>query len=44
MAHASGDTSAAVAVRDSKNPTGPQLHLTSRAFAGLLDYARGASL
>ncbi|WP_246150418.1 DUF397 domain-containing protein [Streptomyces qinzhouensis] len=43
MARASGDT-IAVAVRDSKNPTGPHLHLTPRAFAGLLTYARGASL
>ncbi|QDY77107.1 DUF397 domain-containing protein [Streptomyces qinzhouensis] len=43
VARASGDT-IAVAVRDSKNPTGPHLHLTPRAFAGLLTYARGASL
>ncbi|MFF6971208.1 MULTISPECIES: DUF397 domain-containing protein [Streptomyces] len=43
MAHVSGDT-AAVAVRDSKNPAGPRLHLTPRAFAGLVEYARGASL
>ncbi|MEW1547362.1 DUF397 domain-containing protein [Streptomyces tsukubensis] len=43
MAHVSGDT-AAVAVRDSKNPTGPHLHLTPRAFAGLIGYARAATV
>ncbi|MFF0445530.1 DUF397 domain-containing protein [Streptomyces sp. NPDC004609] len=29
-----------VAVRDSKNPSGPHLHLTPSAFTGLLTYAK----
>ncbi|MGW4033848.1 DUF397 domain-containing protein [Streptomyces sp. NPDC004838] len=33
-----------VAVRDSKNPSGPRLHLTPNAFAGLVTYAKNASI
>ncbi|MGW4204230.1 DUF397 domain-containing protein [Streptomyces sp. NPDC004726] len=33
-----------VPVRDSKTPTGPALHLTPNAFAGLVTYAKNASI
>ncbi|MFF0445529.1 DUF397 domain-containing protein [Streptomyces sp. NPDC004609] len=33
-----------VPVRDSKNPSGPALHLTPRAFAGLLAYAKNTTI
>ncbi|MGW4204229.1 DUF397 domain-containing protein [Streptomyces sp. NPDC004726] len=31
-------------VRDSKTPTGPTLHLTPNAFAGLITYAKNANI
>ncbi|MFI6288902.1 DUF397 domain-containing protein [Streptomyces sp. NPDC051018] len=33
-----------VPVRDSKNPTGPTLHLAPSAFAGLVTYAKNTTV
>ncbi|MGW5679680.1 DUF397 domain-containing protein [Streptomyces sp. NPDC003860] len=33
-----------IGVRDSKNPTGPVLHLTPNAFGGLVSYAKNSAV